>query len=68
MKCGDAVYGRFRTCEQCGRRTLVVTHEHFDAIDGVIVGGQRCTVCRARHLYARRLTRADLRGRSRRHV
>lgn len=61
MKCRAAVHGRFRHCLGCGRRTLKVTHEHFDAVDEVVVGRQRCTACGYQHLFARRLTIAETR-------
>jgi hypothetical protein len=56
VKCRQAVHGRFRNCQACGRRTLKVIRETYDAVDEVVVGRQRCTACKHGHLYARRLT------------
>jgi len=61
MKCRAGVKGRFRNCRSCGRRKLKVTRETYDAVDHVVVGHQRCTVCRQGHLFARRLTLAESR-------
>jgi hypothetical protein len=53
------VSGLWPSCDQC-HGALVVTHEHYDAIDKVVVGTQRCRACGQNHLYSRRPTTPEL--------
>jgi len=56
--------GVYLACAHCGdKRPPRLTHEHWDAIDQVVIGRATCVnpKCEARFLYSRRLTLAEQR-------